>query len=540
MKYAPLPRRRLLVQLGSVGAGLSLAGLGGGCGDDESAGAGGGGEGGAPPYVESALFPHGVASGDPLADAVILWTRVTVEGGGAADVEWVVATDSELRDVVTSGTFATGPERDFTVKVDATGLAPATTYFYRFSVGEERSNVGRTRTAPSGPTDRLRIATVSCASYAHGYFHVYRAIAAEADIDLVLHLGDYIYEYASFDSPDPDANSYGMVRAYEPQHEILTLADYRARYGQYRRDDDLKEAHRQHPFVAIWDDHELANNAFHDGAENHDPATEGEWLARRAAAAQAYAEWMPIRDQGDPLKIWRSFSYGDLVELVLLDTRIWGRDEQAVDGDDPIVEDETRTLLGDDQEAWLGERLRTSTARWKLLAQQVMVGQLPQFLNVDQWDGYPAARTRLLDAIEAQGIGDVVVLTGDIHSSWAMDLARDPDSTDYDPATGAGSLAVEFVVPAVTSPGLGLDVGDALETENPWMKFVDTNRRGFVVLDITADRVQAAYTLFDQIEDPVDATPSFAAAMATYIGTAHLVDDGAAAAPRDGAPELAP
>lgn len=537
MKPAPRIPRRLVLQLGSASAAIPLLGVAA-CGDD-TAGSGGGGEGGAPPYVESPVFQHGIASGDPLADAVILWTRVTTEGGAPAEVSWVVATDAALKDVVASGTAEAGPERDFTVKVDATGLAPATTYFYRFSVGEERSNVGRTRTAPSGPTPRMRMAVASCASLAHGYFHAYRAIAEQADIDVVLHLGDYVYEYASFDSPDPDANTYGMVRAYEPQHEILTVADYRTRYAQYRRDADLKEAHRQHPFVTVWDDHESANNAFHDGAENHDEATEGAWADRRAAAAQVYSEWMPIRDQGDPLKIWRSYTYGDLVELVLLDTRLWGRTEQALSGDDPTLADEARTLLGDDQEAWLRERLG-APAKWKLLAQQVMVGQLPQFLNVDQWDGYPVARTRLFDAIEAQGTGDVVVLTGDIHSSWAMDLTRDPEAGGYDPATGSGSLAVEFVVPAVTSPGLGFDIGDSLELDNPWMKFVDTDRRGFVVLDVTPERVQAAYTLFDEIETEEQPAIAITAAMATYAGAPYVVDDGTPAAPRDDAPDLAP
>jgi len=375
----------------------------------------------------------------------------------------------------------------------------------------------------------LRIALASCSSYAHGYFHVYQAIAEQPDIDLVLHLGDYVYEYADGD--------YGLLRAYEPANEIVTLEDYRIRYAQYRRDAALKAAHRQHPFVTVWDDHEFANDAWTGGAENHDPATEGDWVTRRDAAAKAYSEWMPIRDQGDPLKIWRSFAYGDLADLILLDTRLWGRTQQALDKDDPDLAADDRTLLGLDQEQWLGEQLRSSSARWRIIGQQLMMGQLPQFLNVDQWDGYPAARTRFYDAVEAEGVGDVVVLTGDIHSSWAMDLTRDPEN-GYDPATGAGSLAVEFVVPAVSSPGLGIDIGDALEIENPWMKFVDTERRGFVILDITPERVQAAYTLFDDVEMEEGATATFAAAMATYAGAPHVVDDGTAAPPRDDAPAL--
>lgn len=522
-----LPRRLFLERSASLAV-LSLSGLTA-CGDDT----GGGGEGGGDPEPEpeSPLFVHGVASGDPLPDAVILWTRVTTDGGGPVDVTWRVATDPALEDEVATGTVTTDASRDFTVKVDVTGLAAGTTYYYRFEVGDERSARGRTRTAPTGAVDRLRIGVVSCASYAHGYFHVYGAIAEQADLDLVVHLGDYIYEYAD--------GEYGDVRTYDPPHEIVALDDYRRRYAHYRKDALLKAAHRQHPFVAVWDDHETANNSYPDGAENHDPSTEGAWADRKAAAIQAYAEWMPIRDQADPLQIWRSFRYGDLVDLLMLDTRLWGRSPQAPSNSDPSIEDEERTLLGDDQEAWLGEQLRTSTARWRLIGQQVMMGRLAQFLNVDQWDGYPAARQRFYDVVESEGVGDVVVLTGDIHSSWAMDLARDPEG-GYDPATGAGSIAVEFVVPAVTSPGLGLAIGDALEVENPWMKFVDTDRRGYVVLDVTPERVQAAYTLYDAIDVEEGVVASPAAAMSTYAGAPHLVDDVTAAPPRDDAPALAP
>ncbi len=524
-----LLRRALLTRAASLGAAISVVGMGAGCGDDSS---GEGGGGGGEEEVESPVFVHGVASGDPRGDSVILWTRATVEGGAPVDVEWVVATDPDLEDEVQRGVFTTSADRDFTVKVDVGGLSPATTYYYRFHVGEERSVRGRTRTAPVGATPRLRFAMVSCASYGHGYFHVYRAVAAQADLDAVIHLGDYIYEYGD--------GEYGDVRTYDPPHEIVTLEDYRRRYAHYRKDADLKEVHRQHPFIVVWDDHELANNAWSGGAENHDEATEGAWSERTAVAARVYAEWMPIREQDEATRIWRSFVYGDLVELVMLDTRLWGRSEQVVDNDDLTLEDEERTLLGDEQEAFLAERLTSSTATWKVVGQQVMMGVLPQFLNVDAWDGYPAARRRFFDLVEATGAGDVVVLTGDIHTSWAMDLPRDPDDPSYDPTTGAGSLAVEFVCPGVSSPGLGLAIGDALEIENPWMKLVDTSLRGFVILDVTPERVQAAYTLFDMIEVEEGVTSSMAGAMATYRDAPHVIDDGAAAEPREDAPALAP
>jgi alkaline phosphatase D len=283
-------------------------------------------------------------------------------------VRWQIARDGAFTDIARSGELTTDGDRDYTVKVDVTGLSPATTYYYRFIALGGSSPIGRTRTAPSGGVARLRFAVVSCSSYAHGFFHAYRSIAQRLDLDAVVHLGDYIYEYGS--------GQYGTARPYEPEHEILNLADYRARYAYYRKDPDLQAVHRQHPFIAVWDDHESANNAWVDGAENHTPGAEGKWADRKAAAAQAYAEWMPIRELEGPTKIYRSLRYGDLAELIMLDTRSWGREEQVPQSDSRI-NDPNRQLLGQDQEAWLSERLRTSTAQWKLVGQQVMMGQLP-------------------------------------------------------------------------------------------------------------------------------------------------------------------
>lgn len=483
-------------------------------------------------------FVHGVASGDPLPEAVILWTRITRDDGAAEGlaVTWEVARDTAFAQVVKKGRVDTGPDRDFTVKVDATGLEAATTYFYRFRVAKLASPVGRTRTAPAmgAAVDRLRFAVVSCSSLAHGYFHAYRSVAQRLDLDAVIHLGDYIYEYGS--------GHYGSLRAYEPPGECLTLADYRTRFAQYRKDADLQEVHRQHPFIAVWDDHEVANDAYRSGAENHQ-MDEGPYENRRTAAFRAYAEWMPYREQPGG-GLFRVLRFGGLADLLVLDTRHFGRDEQLSETDTRLG-DEGRTLLGAAQETWLADGLRSSNATWRLLGQQVMVGQLPQRLNVDAWDGYPAARRRLFQAITGsrQGAGgNVVVLTGDIHSSWAMDLAEDPtDGAKYDPATGRGAVAVEMVTPGITSPGLNPSdefLNTSLVSSNPHMKYVDVFRRGYLVLDVDAARVQGAWFHIDDVTSPTSGErPGGVFSVAS--GTNHLTRDGQAAPPKS-APPAAP
>ena len=503
MDAAALSRR------GFLGAAIGSASLAG-CGDDTET---------TPAPAE--VFVHGVASGDPLGDRVILWTRVTSEAD-EVEVDWLIATDPELKDVVASGSVVTNAGVDFTVKLDVDGLAPATTYFYRFDAEEQSSPIGRTRTIDDQNPKRLRFGVVSCASYGHGYFHVYRRLAERLDLDAVIHLGDYIYEYAN--------EEYGSIRSYEPPHEILTLADYRARYAHYRKDPDLAEAHRQHPFFTVWDDHELANNAWSGGAANHDEATEGPFAERKAAAAQAYAEWMPIRLEA-PGKIYRKVRFGDLAELFLLDTRVWGRDEQAEGKDDPSVSDPDRTLLGAEQEAWLAEGLTQSTSRFKIIGQQVMVAPLPvdALTNTDQWDGYPAARERFYGVLTAGQIDDVVVLTGDIHSTWAADLV--PDGVAYDPTTGEGAVAVELVVPGVTSPGVPeifADLAADILEDFPHFKLIDLTKRGYLVLDVTPERTQGAYFHLDSVETE-EATESFTGALAAFTGENHFVDGGEAA-----------
>jgi alkaline phosphatase D len=486
-----------------------------------------------PPPPEPVVFRHGVASGDPLGDAVILWTRVTaIDPADVVEVSYLVALDVGLTAVVAEGSVTTDGDRDFTVKIDVTDLSPATTYYYRFAALGEQSAVGRTRTAPSAAVDRLRFAVASCASYAHGHFNAYRHLAQRADLDLVLHLGDYIYEYGN--------DQYGGVRLYEPAHEIISLDDYRLRYAHYRRDPDLQAVHRQHPFAVIWDDHESANNSWAGGAGNHD-AGEGSWDARKAASRQAYFEWLPIRDSDDGL-IQRVLHYGGLVDVILLDTRLCCRDEPAESGSDPLLAEEARSLLGAEQEAWLADRVTTSGAQWKLVAQQVMMGQLPQFTNTDQWDGYPFARQRFFETLRAGNVEDVVVLTGDIHSSWAMDLTDDPlDPNAYDPKTGEGSVAVELVTPGITSQGFPdqlADVADGLVMDNPHMKWVELTKRGYLVLDVTPARLQGAWYFADTVLERVDGE-SLGGVVEVAAGVSHVVVVESPAPAPDG-PPLAP
>lgn len=460
------------------------------------------------------IFVHGVASGDPTSSAVILWTRVST-ATGPTPVTWELASDNKFKSIVKSGTEMATPEKDYCVKLDVTGLDAGKTYYYRFTALGETSMTGRTITTATSGADHLRFGLVSCSSLAHGYFHSYRELAERDDLDAIIHLGDYIYEYGN--------DQYGKVRTYEPPHEILTLEDYRLRYSQYRREADLASLHAAFPMIAVWDDHEFANNAYEDGSDNHN-AGEGEWATRKQIAARVYREWMPIRDEADPYKIWRSFSMGGLVDLVMLDTRVWGREEQLFDANDPALESDTRQLLGADQEQWLKDTLAASTAKWRVIGQQVMMGQLTQFLNTDAWDGYPKARARFLDVMTAGG-KNCIVLTGDIHSSWVMDLSPDAeDPTKYNGATGEGSRAVEFVVPAVSSPGLSKDLQQLAEdatASNTWLKYVNVWQRGYVLLDVTPARVQAEWFHFLDIESPLPQKSSKSVTATVLDGKNH-------------------
>ncbi|MBI3259327.1 MAG: alkaline phosphatase D family protein, partial [Ignavibacteriae bacterium] len=309
-------------------------------------------------------FYHGVASGDPLDDRVILWTRVTPETDGVIEVKWKIATDTLLRNVVLSGNTTTDESKDYTVKVDAIGLKAATTYFYGFEAFGRKSLTGRTRTAPIGSVEHLRFAVVSCSNYQQGFFNAYGRIAERKDLDAIIHLGDYIYEYAE--------GEYGyskeVGRGHRPKNEAISLTDYRIRHSFYKLDPDLRRAHQQHPFIPIWDDHESANDSYKDGADNHDSTKEGSWNDRKYSSQQAYFEWMPIRPQSNSNKIYRKISYGNLLDLILLDTRLEGRDKQlgTIDTahqrviDTSVWKSSNRTILGDEQCNWFFDKLQHS------------------------------------------------------------------------------------------------------------------------------------------------------------------------------------
>ena len=450
----------------------------------------------------SRLFRHGVASGDPLTDRVMLWTRVsppeTRSATAPIDVAWQIASDEALTQIVARGTASTAEARDYTVKVDAGGLRPGRVYYYAFTVGGERSPIGRTKTLPERGNARLRLASVSCSNYPAGYFNVYRCIANRPDLDAVVHLGDYIYEFAN--GRFGDGTAAGRVPI--PRGEAVTLADYRNRYATYRSDIDLQEAHRVHPFIVVWDDHELANDAWSGGAGNH-TAGQGDWQTRRMGAYKAYLEWMPVRESTQPgVRLYRSFRFGDLSDLIMLDTRAL-RDQQVDGRDAAALADPRRSILGAEQEEWLFTQLRASQkaeTRWRLLGQQILFSPLSlpglPVQRPDVWDGYAPARARVFDVLEREKIGNVAVLTGDIHSSWALDVPRDPWGNAYDAASGAGSLAVELVTPAVSSPPFFANANQAqaakmLTTLARHLKFLEGEHRGYVLLDVSRERLQA-------------------------------------------------
>ena len=447
--------------------------------------------------LDPILYPfyHGVASGDPLSNAVILWTRFTDDtlSIDSVEINWRIATDTSMVNVINSGNGFAHVENDWTFKVDASGLSPDTWYYYDFEAFNYHSIRGRTKTAPLGDNDSARFAVVSCSNYEHGYFNAYRYLRDRNDFDAVIHLGDYIYEYAA------GGYSAGIVdRDNEPTNEIITLEDYRVRYSHYRLDDDLRDLHQQYPFINVWDDHESANDSYVDGAQNHSPSTEGPWIERKSNATQAYHEWLPIRSPvpGD-LQIYREINYGDLMSLYMLDTRLEGRSEQGGTSSDP-----NRTILGQNQFSWLTNELKTSNTKWNILGQQVMIAPLEVFgatLNDDQWDGYDYERTRLYDSITLNGIDNIIVLTGDIHTSWVNDIPL----SNYDASNCTGSVGVEYVVTSVTSPGLGFlgtVAGGTISLFNPHIQYTNLSEHGYMILDVSKDKVTGNYYYMNSVD----------------------------------------
>lgn len=508
-----------------AGTGIGVTACGGGGNDD-------GGTPSPPPESTGSVFKHGVASGDPLSDRVILWTRVTLTAPGTINVVWEMSSDERFGAVVARGTTSTGPERDYTVKVDAMGLQPASGYYYRFFIGDDVSPVGRTKTLPIGGVAQAKLAVVSCANFPSGYFNVYADIAKRTDIDVVLHLGDYIYEYGRLGYASQLA--IAIDRESKPDYEILTLEDYRQRHAQYRTDVDLRALHARFPMIAVWDDHDLADNAWSGGAANHDEADEGAFAARRAAAVQAYHEWLPTRvpNAADPLQIYRSFDFGTLASLHMLDTRLIGRDkqvtlEQYLAGEAGSA---GRQLLGQSQFDWLSARMAASAGTWQVLGQQVLMMRMAIPLsvatgitvetltayvvaqstpeaarsdsqrallaqekapyNMDAWDGYPAARDAVLGLARDQR-KNLISLAGDTHNAWAGNL------TDI----SGQRVGVEFATASVSSPGferalplIAVDLlSDAFRRMVDDLRYAETSKRGYAVLTLSPAEVRCEY-----------------------------------------------
>lgn len=445
-----------------------------------------------------APFYHGVASGDPTPNAVIIWTRVTTDLPGQISGTWKVALDTNMTNVVQQGTFSTDSSRDYTVKIDVSELEPNTWYFYEFEHDDKFSLRGRTKTAPVGGVDQMRFAFVSCSNYPAGYFNAYNRIWERNDVDAVLHLGDYIYEYGGAE--------YGTTRKDQlPATEIKTLEDYRLRHSTYKLDPALRTLHQNFPFITVWDDHETANNSYKDGAQNHTPSTEGNWYVRKSNGQRAYDEWLPIRlpEAGNPNKIWRKYNYGNLVDIFMLDTRLYDRSYEEIDRNDT-----TKKLLGDEQMEWLKNGLINSTAKWKVLGQQVMMGNLDPLgivVNNDQWDGYPTERKKLYDIILDNNVKNVIVLTGDIHTAWAMDLPYKKET--YKANTGAGSVGVEFVTTSITSSASPVPLEPLYPLVSvilPHIKYVDLFKKGYGILDLKQNQAQGDFYSVNRI-DKLDA-----------------------------------
>ncbi|KNY39147.1 alkaline phosphatase [Vibrio harveyi] len=501
-------------------------------------------------------FEYGVASGDPTQTQVIIWTRVTT-AASYVDVTWQVSRSEDFSTVEQSGTFTTDTSRDFTVKVDVQNLNPSTQYYYRFMVGETTSIVGMTQTLPEGSVDKASMAVVSCANYPVGYFNVYKEILKQhqtESFDVVLHLGDYIYEYGAGGYASEDAARLGR----EPSKgtECITLDDYRKRYAQYRQDQDLQALHAALPMIAVWDDHELANDAWKNGAENHQD-NEGSFVDRRAAAAAAWTEWLPVRENTfSNMLIYRQFSFGDLINLMMLDTRLVGRDQpldyfslsaptmDAIGGLVAQSRSADRELLGTEQLAWLMNAFNSQDAKWNVLGQQVLMSrmELPSSVmlamfqlfnatdeqkmdallavnsaisnyladpssdtiklpyNLDAWDGYYVERERVYEIAKASE-GHFVCLAGDTHNAWTSEL-KDVSNNP---------VGVEFATSSVSSPGLeeylALEPVAIAQMEYTLphlvseLQWTDIKQRGFMRVTFTPEKAQSTWYMLSSVKD---------------------------------------
>ncbi|MGJ8562631.1 MAG: alkaline phosphatase D family protein [Alphaproteobacteria bacterium] len=497
----------------------------------------------------SGVFAHGIASGDPLANAVIIWTRVTPANpnDGPVEVIWEVDQDSNFKNPAASGKAVASASSNWTVKVDAEGLEPGTDYYYRFQTDIYTSPVGQTRTLPEGSIDKARFAVVSCANWQHGYFNAYDHIARQDHFDALIHLGDYFYEYGADKILGTDLAKMG--RLHEPRHEIITLSDYRTRHAQYRGDPSLQAVTAKMPMIAIWDDHESSNDSWSGGAENHQP-NEGDWNERKQAAMRAYYEWMPVRDPapGKPREaLFRAFEWGDLLTMTALETRLLARGEPMIIDDHfdllrseggpekfkaEILNDPTRDMLGDVQLDFVADTLKASKEAgkpWRLIANQVVMGKVMTpdmtphvdeasmaaiekewdgvrgFVEVskyglpvypDSWDGYPVAREKLYSRLKAEGVTDMFVITGDAHEFWVNDL------TDSEGTT----MGVEVGATSVSSETLASFMGDAtadyallMTQSNPDVRYYNPQNNGYLDLEFRPDRAEARLLAVDNV-----------------------------------------
>ncbi len=497
-------------------------------------------------------FAHGVASGDPGSDSVVIWTRISADSSRPMlTVIWETATDEAFTDMRGKGEAITTSSVDWTVKVLLKDLAAGATYYYRFRIGDTYSPVGRTRTLPAGAVDSARFAVVSCSNYPFGFFNVYDLIARRDDFDAVIHLGDYIYEYST--------DSYGgetgaaLGRNHQPAHEIIKLGDYRTRHAQYKADPASQAMHAAHPIIAIWDDHETSNDSWSGGAENHQPATEGEWNARRRAALQAYYEWMPVREpERTPEAFFRSFAYGDLLTIAAVETRLMARSQQFEYGDviptlrtledverfkNEILWDETREMLGAAQIDYLDRTFRSSVGAgqpWRLLANQIIMAEViaPDLTphvteedivaleqqwnqarafvksstlglptNFDAWDGYPAARERFYEMVKESGDDGMITITGDTHTWWANDLTA-KDGTHMGVELGSHSVSSPSPYRKEFLGGKGAEYALLTNQKNKSVRYISGEDHGYIDLKVTHNAARAEFIAVDNIKSP--------------------------------------
>ena len=455
-----------------------------------------------------APFYHGVASGDPLANAVIIWTRVTPKVlMDSIEVKWEVSENPTFEPVAQRGLSKTTPEQDYTVKVDVKRLQAGKIYYYRFRAFNKSSIIGRTKTTPVNAQDSLKFAVVSCSNWEWGYFNAYDKIADREDIDAVVHLGDYIYEYGR--------GKYGdtTIRKNFPAYEIISLSDYRTRHSQYRLDKGLRRMSQRMPMIAIWDDHEVANNVYTSGAQNHQPDKEGDFEKRKAAAVKAYYEWLPIRESA---KHYRSFSYGALADVIMLDERLEGR-TKPVDSLTALDYNSDRTMLGKEQLDWMESKLKNSTATWKVIGNQVIFADIelspvyPKMpRNLDSWDGYPAEKKKLKDFILDNKLKDIVFLTGDTHSSWAIEVATDVKKT-YNASTSTGAFAIELGTTSVTSANDNeyhssdtvKMMERALLKKNPHIKYLNARDHGYLLLTLYPGKAKGEWYYMETVRQAI-------------------------------------